>query len=246
MPLTDAQRARYRRNIDVPGFGEEGQERLLASHAVVVGAGGLGSAALPYLVGAGVGRVTVVDGDVVEESNLQRQVLHREPGRNKADSAVTSLSTLNPDVRLTAVPEFLTADGADRLFPEADVILDCTDAIASKYLISDGAQRARRPLIWATAVAMQAQCSVFGVPDGNGDILWLRDLHPNEPAPDTIPQASSVGILGTTVSQMGTVQAGEALKLLAGFGTLLVGRVLLLDAANCRHHIIPLRKVDHP
>ena len=242
MPLTDHQRRRYRRNIDVPGMGERGQERLLASRVVVIGAGGLGSATLPYLAAAGVGHITVVDGDVVEEMNLQRQVLHRDLGVNKARSAAETLTRLNPGVEVTPVEKFLTSELAAQLFPTADLVLDCTDQFGAKYLISDAARAARTPLVWASAVGMQGQCSFFGVPDMHGDELWLRDLHPVEPASGTYPTAQEIGILGSTVAQVGTVQVGEALKFLAGFGELLVGKLWLLDAAGCRYHVIPFRK----
>ena len=242
MPLSDAQRERYRRNIDVPGLGEAGQERLLEAKVVVVGAGGLGSAALPYLVAAGVGEVLIVDGDVVETMNLQRQVLHRETGLNKAESAVKALEGLNPDVTLTALPEFLDFDRAVDLFRQYDLILDCVDTFGAKFMISDAAQAADRPLVWATAVAMQGQCSFFGLEDEFGDKLHLRDLHVEEPDGDSYPQAGDVGILGANVAQVGTLQAGEAIKFLAGFGSLLVGKVWVLDSRNNRYAVIPLRK----
>lgn len=242
MPLTDAQRARYRRNIDIPGIGEEGQARLLSSRVVVVGAGGLGSACLPYLAAAGVGHLTVVDGDVVEEMNLQRQVLHHELGRNKAESAAARLLRLNPGIECVAVARMLARDEAEALFADADLVLDCTDQFGAKYMINDAALATGTPLVWASAVSMQGQCSIFGVADAHGDVLSLRDLHPVEPAPGTYPTAQELGILGSTVAQVGTVQAGEAIKLLAGFGEPLVGRVWLLDAARARTDILPLRR----
>lgn len=242
MPLTEEQRERYRRNIDVPGFGEAGQERLLGAKVLVVGAGGLGSAALPYLVAAGVGEIGIVDGDVVELMNLQRQVLHVEIGRNKAESAVERLALLNPDVTLTAYPEFLDLPRAVELFSEFDVVLDCVDSFGAKFMISDAAREAGRPLVWATAVAMQGQCSIFGVEDDEGNKLWLRDLHPQEPKVDDYPLAAEVGILGANVGQVGTLQACEAIKLIAGFGRPLVGRVWVMDSANNRYGVVPLRR----
>lgn len=242
-PLTDAARQRYRRNIDVPGLGEEGQARLLAARVCVVGAGGLGSAVLPYLVGAGVGEITIVDGDDVEAMNLQRQVLHRDVGRNKAESAAEMLRGLNPDVTLVPVPRFLSPDDAPRLFAGVDLVLDCTDTFGAKLMLSDAAQAARCALVWASAVGMQGQCSVFGVPDAGGNVLWLRDLHPAEPSAETYPNARGIGILGSTVGQVGTVQAGETIKLITGIGEPLVGRIWVLDAARGRYDVIPLKKV---
>ncbi len=239
MPLSDAQRERYRRNIDIPGLGEAGQERLLGASVLVIGAGGLGSAALPYLVAAGVGRVGIVDGDAVEVMNLQRQVIHREVGRNKAESAAEHLSGLNPDVTLDLYPQYIDADDACGLFPQYDLIMDCCDTFAAKFMISDAAREVGKPLVWGAAVGMQGQCSVFGVPDSHGDALWLRDLIPEEP--EVYPKALEVGVLGAMVGQVGALQASEAIKLLAGFGAPLVGRVMVLDAAAGRWGVVPLR-----
>lgn len=237
--LSPGEQVRYERNIDVPGMGEVGQSRLLASSILVIGAGGLGSAALPYLAAAGVGRITVVDGDVVEESNLQRQVLHTELGRNKAESAAERLRALNPHIEVVASGEFLTAEQAVTLFADYDLILDCTDTFEAKFLIADAAVAADKPLVWASAVGMQGQCSVFGIPDADGNKLTLRDLIPEEPA--SYPKATEIGVLGAMVGQIGTLQATEAIKLLAGFGEPLVGRVFILDAASGRWDLIPLR-----
>ncbi len=239
MPLSDAQRERYRRNIDVPGLGEAGQERLLGASILVIGAGGLGSAALPYLVAAGVGRVGIVDGDAVEVMNLQRQVIHREVGRNKAESAAEQLSGLNPDVTLDVYPQYIDADDARGLFPRYDLIMDCCDTFAAKFMISDAAREVGAPLVWGAAVGMQGQCSVFGVPDSHGEALWLRDLIPEEPS--EYPKAIEVGVLGAMVGQVGALESSEAIKLLAGFGEPLVGRVMVMDAAAGRWGVVPLR-----
>lgn len=240
--LTDEQRERYVRNIDVVGMGEEGQLRLLNSSVLAIGVGGLGSAALPYLAAAGVGRIGVVDGDAVELKNMQRQVLHTEIGRNKAVSAMERLRALNPDVAVAAYPDYLTYLRACELFPRYDLVLDCTDSFGAKFMLSDAAEAVGARLIWATAVGMQAQCSVFGVPDEYGETLYLRDLHPEEPAAGDYPQATDIGILGANVGQVGAMQAAEAIKLLAGFGRPLVGRVMVLDTLNARWSTLPLRK----
>lgn len=242
MPLTPEQAERYVRNIDVVGMGVEGQERLLASSVLVIGAGGLGSAALPYLAAAGVGRIGVVDGDRVELKNMQRQVLHTELGRNKAHSAAERLRALNPDVSVDVADEYIDADRARELFAGYDLILDCCDTFGSKFLISDAAEATGKRLVWATAVGMQGQCSVFGVPDAHGDALYLRDLIPEEPADGSYPKATDIGVLGAMVGQIGALQATEAIKLLSGFGEPLVGRVLVLDATRARWSVLPLRK----
>lgn len=236
---------RYVRNIDIEGVGQAGQQKLLDSSVLVVGAGGLGSAALPYLAAAGVGRIGIVDGDVVELTNMQRQVLHVDLGRNKAQSAAERLRALNPDVLVQEFPGMLTPSEARELFSQYDLVLDCTDTFAAKFLISDAAREADVPLVWATAVAMQGQCSVFGVPDGHGDKLWLRDLIPEEPPRETYKMATEAGVLGAMVGQMGTLQATEAIKLLIGLGEPLVGRIAVLDARAGRWHELPLRRAKH-
>lgn len=242
MPLTPEQQERYLRNIDVVGLGSDGQERLLASSVLVVGAGGLGSAALPYLAGAGVGRIGVVDGDAVELKNMQRQVLHTDLGRNKAESAAQRLRALNPDVRVDVYSEYLTPERARELFVGYDLVLDCTDTFGAKYLLSDAAAATGARLVWAAAVGMQGQCSVFGVPDAHGDPLFLRDLFPREPAAGDYPLAVEIGVLGAMVGQIGSLQATEAIKLLVGLGEPLVGRVMVLDAHAARWSVVPLRK----
>lgn len=240
--LNDEQLERYVRNIDVPGIGIEGQLQLLNASVLVIGAGGLGSAALPYLAGAGVGRIGVVDGDQVELKNMQRQVLHTEIGRNKAESAAERLVALNPDVTVDVYSEYLTLERGKELFTQYDLMLDCTDKFGAKFLISDAAEAVSARLVWATATGMQSQCSVFGVPDRDGERLYLRDLHPVEPEEGTYPQATDIGILGANVAQVGALQACEAIKLITGIGEPLVGRVLILDARNARWDVLPLRK----
>lgn len=238
MSLTSQQLERYRRNIDVIGMGVEGQERLLASSALVIGAGGLGSSALPYLAAAGVGRIGVVDGDTVELVNMQRQVLHTEMGRNKAVSATERLRLINPDVEVEAHPEFVDVERAAELMEGYDVVLDCCDSFASKFIVSDAAARTSSVLVWATAVGMQGQATVFGIPDARGHRRYLRDLHPEEPATGEYPQATDIGVLGTTPGIMGAVEANEAIKFLAGFGEVLHGRIQLLDGLQMRWHTI--------
>lgn len=242
MPLTPEQSERYVRNVDVVGMGVEGQERLLRSSVLVVGAGGLGSAALPYLAAAGVGRIGVVDGDHVELKNMQRQILHTELGRNKAESAAERLRALNPEVTVEVHPEMLTPERARELFVGYDLILDCCDTFGAKFLISDAAEDVGARLVWATAVGMQGQCSVFGVPDEHGETIYLRDLIPSEPADGEYPKATDIGVLGAMVGQIGALEATEAIKLLAGFGRPLIGRVMVLDAAAGRWSVLPLRR----
>lgn len=238
-----AQLERYRRNIDVVGLGEPGQQRLLASSVLVIGAGGLGSPVITYLAAAGVGRLVIADGDVVETMNLQRQVIHSsgQVGVNKAISAAARVVDLNPDVTVEVVPEMVTPASLAELLPSVDLALDCCDTYGAKFMISDACAAAGTPLVWASAVGMQGQVSLFGVPDADGRVLWLRDLFPTEPQAGTYPMATQIGVLGAMVSQVGSVMATEAIKLLAGFGAPLVGRMLILDAAAGRWDLLPLR-----
>lgn len=240
--LSPAQQERYERNIDVVGLGVDGQLRLLGSSVLVIGAGGLGSAALPYLAAAGVGRIGVVDGDAVELKNMQRQVLHTELGRNKAESAAQRLRELNPEVRIDVFGEFLTYERACELFTGYDLVVDCCDTFGAKFMLSDAAEAVGATLIWASAVGMQGQCSVFGVPDEHGERLYLRDLIPVEPDPGDYPRATEIGVLGAMVGQIGALEAAEAIKLLAGFGEPLIGRVMVLDALRGRWDVLGLRK----
>jgi adenylyltransferase/sulfurtransferase len=241
--LTSRQVERYRRNIDVVGVGDVGQSRLLNARVLVVGAGGLGSPVITYLAAAGVGRLVVADGDVVETSNLQRQVMHSgdEVGVNKAVSAAARVRALNPDVTVRVVPRMLTASSLAGLLAEVDLVLDCCDSFGAKFMISDAAAAAGTPLVWGAAVGMQGQVSVFGVADGEGRTLWLRDLFPAEPAVGTYPLATQIGVLGAMVGQVGSAMATETIKLLAGLGDPLVGRLLILDAAAGRWDVIPVR-----
>lgn len=233
---------RYRRNIDVPGLGEVGQARLRAARVLVVGAGGLGSPVLVYLAAAGIGTLGIADGDVVEVSNLQRQVIHPEAavGTNKAASAARRLADLNSEVAFEVIEEMVRAETAVGLFARYDLVLDCCDTFAAKLMLADAAQAAGVPLVWGSAVSMQGQVSVFGVPDETGRRWTLRDLVPVEPERGTYPLAVDVGVLGAMVGQVGSVMATEAIKLLAGFGQPLAGRVLILDAAAGRWDVVAL------
>lgn len=241
--LTKAQRERYRRNIDVVGLGESGQRTLLSSTVLVVGAGGLGSPVITYLAAAGIGRMIVADGDVVETANLQRQVIHSGGlvGVNKAVSAAARVADLNPDVVVDVIPEMMTPARLAAVLPEVDLALDCCDTYAAKFMVSDACAAAGTPLVWGSAVGMQGQVSVFGVPNPDGRSLWLRDLFVTEPQPGSYPMATQIGVLGAMVSQVGSVMATEAIKLLAGFGDPLVGRMLVLDAAAGRWDLLPIR-----
>ena len=225
MELTQQQTERFNRQMMLDGFGEEGQKRLLASKVLVVGAGGLGSPVLIYLAAAGVGTLGIVDADVVSLSNLHRQVLHTTADleRAKVTSAEEKLKTLNPDVKINAYSCFLTAENAEEIIRNYDFIIDCTDNFTVKYLINDTCVRLGKPF------------SMGGVTGYTGQVMThvpgtasYRDIFPEQ------PQASSKAILSTVPGMLGTVQATECIKYLAGVGELLTNAFLTFDALSMR------------
>lgn len=228
MAFSPEERKRYARHLDLPGFGGHAQERLRAGRVMVVGCGGLGSPALFYLAAAGVGLLGLVDSDIVDVSNLQRQILHATPdiGRPKVDSAVGRLRALNPHVRLSPHPERLSADNARDLFAPYDLVLDATDNFASKYLINDVCVAMKKPFVHAGISAFSGQL-MFVSP---GKSPCLRCLFPTPP-PSPGPEApASAGPLGAVPGVIGSLQAVEAIKFLTGIGALHVGALLLYDA----------------
>lgn len=225
---------RYDRQTLLPEIGEAGQARLGHARLLCVGAGGLGCAALPYLAGAGVGRITIVEPDRVERTNLQRQVLFRdaEVGAPKADAAARRLRELNPEIEVMALEERLDADNVERLLREHDAVLDGSDNSATKYLLGDAAVKFDRPLVYAAATGMEAMVTVLDSRHGP----CLRCLFP-EPAPEAVPNCAQAGVLGPLVGMAGCVQAAEAVKLLSGGGESaslesLAGRLWILDARD--------------
>ena len=227
MAFSPEERQRYARHLDLPGFGARAQERLRAGRVMVVGCGGLGSPALYYLAAAGVGLLGLVDSDQVDVSNLQRQILHATPdiGRPKVDSAVGRLRALNPHVRLAPHAVHLTADNARELFAPYDVILDCTDNFAAKYLINDACIALKKTFVHAGISAFCGQLMTV-VP---GKSACLRCLFPAPPplaAPESAPTA---GPLGAIPGVIGSLQAVEALKCLSGVGALLTDVLLTYD-----------------
>ena len=226
--LSDRDLRRYARHLTLPGFGAEGQRTLRASRVLVIGAGGLGSPALLYLAGAGVGHITIIDDDVVDESNLQRQVIHRESdiGRPKAESAADAVRRLDSEASVTAIVGRLSVDNAEELFATHDVVLDGADNFATRYLSSDAAELTGTPLVWATILQFAGQLSVFW--PGRGPML--RDLYPDIPDPGSVPSCAAGGVLGAMVGQIGSMMVVEAIKVLTGVGKVAVGKLVLIDA----------------
>ncbi len=238
--LTDLQLQRYARQVRMPEIGVDGQQRLLRSRVLVVGAGGLGSPAVLYLAAAGIGTLRIVDFDDVDISNLQRQVLHSTErlGQPKVASAEVGVRALNPDVRVEARREALTAGNAASLVAGCDAILDATDSFETRYALNDAAVAAGIPLVHASVFRFEGQLSTF-VP-GAGPCY--RCLHPEPPPPELAPACSIAGVLGVVPGVMGMLQATEVMKLLLGIGDLLVGRLLLFDALEQSFTEIRIRR----
>ncbi|MGO1358706.1 MAG: molybdopterin-synthase adenylyltransferase MoeB [Brevibacterium aurantiacum] len=226
--LSPRELERYARHLSLPGIGIEGQRRLRAASVLVIGAGGLGAPVLHYLAAAGIGSMTIIDDDVVEASNLQRQVLHRDAdiGRAKVDSARDALLRLDPELAITAISERLSPDNALELFRSHDVVLDGADNFATRYLSNDAAELTGTPLVWGTIFRFAGQVSTF-VP-GPGPML--RDLFPDIPEADSVPNCAEGGVLGVLCGTVGSAMATEAVKLICGIGTPLIGRLLRYDA----------------
>jgi len=227
--LDPQRRTRYSRHLLIPEVGEEGQLKLLESKVLLIGAGGLGSPAALYLAAAGVGRLGIVDADVVDESNLQRQVLHAtaDLGTPKVDSARAALEALNPDVDVVGYRERLTSENVDRIFGEGwDVIVDGADNFPTRYLVNDASVWHDVPVVHGSIYRFEGQTTVFK--PGAGPCY--RCLFPQPPPPELAPSCAEGGVLGVLPGVIGSLQANEALKLLLGIGEPLVGRLLLFDA----------------
>jgi molybdopterin-synthase adenylyltransferase len=242
MAFSPEERKRYARHLDLPGFGAHSQERLRAGRVMVVGCGGLGSPALYYLAAAGVGLLGLMDADLVEISNLQRQILHATPdiGRPKTDSAVGRLRALNPHVRLSPHTECLTAENAREIFAPYDIILDCTDNFAAKYLISDICVAMKKPFVHAGISGFCGQLLTV-LP---GKSACLRCIFP-EPPPLASPEsAPAAGPLGAVPGVIGSLQAVEAIKFLTGIGALLTDTLLTYDGLEAEFK--PVHATRHP
>ncbi|GAB6900967.1 molybdopterin-synthase adenylyltransferase MoeB [Kineosporia succinea] len=242
--LTPEEITRYSRQVLLPGLGSQGQRRLKNARVLVIGAGGLGSPVLTYLAAAGVGSITVIDDDRVEVSNLHRQVLHAgsPTGTPKVDSAVRALRELNPLVGVTARNARITRDNALDLIAGHDVVLDGTDNFATRYLVGDACSVASVPLVWGSVFRFDGQVSVFwSRPPAGHEPVTYRDLHPTPPPPGSVPSCAEGGVLGVTCAAIGSVMATEAIKLIAGIGDPLLGRVMLFDAAGMSWQTIRVR-----
>jgi molybdopterin/thiamine biosynthesis adenylyltransferase/rhodanese-related sulfurtransferase len=231
---------RYSRHLVMPEVGPEGQARLAQSKVLVIGAGGLGSPALLYLAAAGVGTIGIVDFDVVELSNLQRQVVHADDriGTKKTASAAQTIRALNPEVKVVQHDEMLTEQSVDRLIAGYDVVLDGTDTFETRYWLNDAAVRAAMPVVHASVFRFEGQLTVFVPFEGP----CYRCLYPTPPPPELAPGCSVAGVLGVVPGVMGLLQATEVVKLILGIGDPLVGRLLVWDALDGTFSELTLRR----
>lgn len=233
---------RYTRQMRLPQLGELGQRRLAAARVAVIGAGGLGAPVLSYLAAAGVGRITVFDPDTVDATNLHRQVLFTtaDVGRSKAVAAAEHLHAQNPEITVTAVVDVVTPATALKLLAGHDLVLDGTDNFPTRYLASDACEILDLPLVWGSILAFSGQVSVFWGAGGRG--VTYRDLHPVPPRPGEVPSCSEAGVLGMLCGVIGSSMAMEAVKVLAGMGDPLFGRLALYDALRARWDEVPIAR----
>jgi molybdopterin/thiamine biosynthesis adenylyltransferase/rhodanese-related sulfurtransferase len=239
--LEPPQRARYSRHLLIPEVGEQGQLKLLDSKILLIGAGGLGSPASLYLAAAGVGRIGIVDADVVDESNLQRQIVHSTErlGEPKVESAKRTIEALNPDVQVVAYKERLTSENVERILADGwDVIVDGADNFPTRYLVNDAAVWHGVPVVHGSIYRFEGQVTVFKPGDGP----CYRCLFPAPPPPELAPSCAEGGVLGVLPGVIGSLQASEALKLALGIGDPLVGRLLLFDALGAEFNEVSIRR----
>ena len=241
--MNDNQLLRYSRHILLPQIAYEGQERLTESHALIVGAGGLGSPAALYMAAGGVGALTICDFDTVDLTNLQRQIIHttESVGINKAVSAKRTLNAINPDAVVNTVQDKSTEDAFEKLIAAADVVLDCSDNFATRYALNRLCFKLKKPLVSGAAIGFEGQVTVFDFRHQASPCYHC--LFPDDGS-ETEMRCSENGVFSPLVGMIGTTQAAEAMKLLMGIGQSLEGRLLLLDALNMEWRTIKLGK-DH-
>ena len=242
--MNDQQRLRYSRHLLLNEFGEEAQERLLAARALVIGAGGLGSSALLYLASSGIGHITICDGDTVDLTNLQRQVVHREDavGRPKAASAAQTLRSLNSGIVVEVLEERAGPERLVQLVRGADVVLDCSDNFATRHAINRACVAARKPLVSGAGIRFDGQVAVFDLRHGDApcyNCLFAEDAEAED------VRCAVMGVFAPLVGIVGTIQAMEAIKLVAGVGETLAGRLLLFDALASKWHEVRLARDLH-
>ncbi len=235
----DEQQRRYRYHLALPDFGSDGQRRLHEGSVLIIGVGGLGSPVALYLAAAGVGHIGLVDDDLVEESNLQRQIAHTTDaiGTPKIESARQRMLDINPSIEITTYPTRFIQENAHFLLPSYDVVVDASDNIETRYLSSDICARFGKPNVYGSVQAYEGQASVFDVQRGGP---CYRCLYPTPPPPGTIPSTRETGVLSTLPGVIGTIQATETIKLLTGIGTPLIGQLFLYNAREITFTLVAL------
>jgi sulfur-carrier protein adenylyltransferase/sulfurtransferase len=246
--LTIDEVRRYSRHLIIPDVGMTGQKRLKNAKVLVIGAGGLGSPALLYLAAAGVGTLGIAEFDEVDESNLQRQIIHGQSdvGKSKALSAKESIAETNPLVNVVVHDVRLDNDNVLEIFADYDLIVDGTDNFATRYMVNDAAYFLKRPYVWGSIYRFDGQASVFWPtlegPDGSSDAPCYRCLYPEPPPPGMVPSCAEGGVLGVLCASIGSIQVNEAIKLLTGIGDPLVGRLMIYDALEMEYRKLKVRK----
>jgi len=238
--LSNEEIARYSRHLIMPEVGMEGQKKLKAARVLCIGAGGLGSPLALYLAAAGVGTIGIVDGDVVDSSNLQRQIIHNthDIGRSKLDSAEQKLTALNPFIKILKFETMLSSANALEIFKDFDMVVDGTDNFPTRYLVNDACVLTGIPNVYGSIFRFEGQASVFATKEGP----CYRCLYPEPPPPGLVPSCAEGGVLGILPGLVGVIQATEAIKLILGNGEPLIGRLLLIDALSMRFRELNLRK----
>jgi adenylyltransferase/sulfurtransferase len=242
--LTNEEIARYSRHLILPEVGVEGQRKLKAAKVLMIGTGGLGAPSGMYLAAAGVGRIGIVDFDVVDESNLQRQIIHgtKDVGRPKIESARDRIKDINPHVQVDSFETRLTSENALELFRDYDVIVDGTDNFQTRYLVNDACVLTGKPNVYGSIFRFEGQASVFWADADNGRGACYRCLYPEPPPPGLVPSCAEGGVLGVLPGIVGSIQANETIKLILGDGDTLINRLLLFDAWKMRFRELKLRK----
>lgn len=238
--LTIDEVRRYSRHLIIPDVGMTGQKRLKNAKVLVIGAGGLGSPALLYLAAAGVGTLGIIDDDVVDESNLQRQVIHGQSDidKPKVQSAAESVAETNPYVNVVTHNVRLDNDNVLDIFSQYDLILDGTDNFATRYLVNDAAVILNKPYVWGSIFRFEGQVSVFWAQEGP----QYRDLYPEPPPPGMVPSCAEGGVLGVLCASIGSIMVTEAIKLITGIGDPLIGRLMVYDALEMRYTTLKIRR----
>ena len=242
--LTRQEVMRYSRHLIIPDVAMDGQRRLKNARVLAIGAGGLGSPALLYLAAAGVGTLGIVDFDTVDESNLQRQVIHGQSdvGRSKAQSARDSIKEINPLIEVVLHKERLDSSNVFGIFEQYDLIVDGTDNFATRYLVNDAAFLLGKPYVWGSIYRFDGQASVFWPTAEGGEAPCYRCLYPEPPPPGMVPSCAEGGVLGILCASIGAIQSTEAVKLLMGIGEPLVGSLMVYDALDMEYRKIRVRK----